>query len=99
VRAVAAGAAMLAPPIAAQLLDRILESPEPPTALDALSDREREVLGLLAVGKSHGEIAGALSISPSTVRSHLHHVVTKLNVRHRVEAVTLAYQLGLVDGP
>jgi DNA-binding NarL/FixJ family response regulator len=103
VRAVAGGGAMLAPPIAARLIERILESPEggsaSPTPFAVLSDREREVLSLLAEGRSHVEIAGALSISQTTVRSHLHHVVTKLHLRHRAQAVALAYQVGLVGGP
>ena len=102
IRAVAAGGALLAPPIAGKLLDLIGDtSPfpaNPPPALATLSDREREVLGLLAIGRSYAEIAKELSISPGTVRSHVHHLVTKLHLRHPAHAITLAYQFGLVSG-
>ena len=100
IRAVAAGGAVLAPSIAGQLLDLIGDPPEPaatpPAALATLSDREREVLGLLAAGRSYAEIAAELSISAATVRSHVHHVVAKLKLRHPAQAVTLAYRFGLV---
>lgn len=101
IRMVAAGSAMLAPPIAGKLLDLIGGAPQfaptPPPALAALTDREREVLSLLAVGKSYADIAAELSISTATVRSHVHHVVAKLNLRHPTHAITLAYQVGLVS--
>ena len=103
IRVVAAGSAMLAPPIAGKLLDLIGEAsqytPATPLALAALTDREREVLSLLAVGKSYADIAAELSISTTTVRSHVHHVVAKLHLRHPTHAITLAYQVGLVSAP
>jgi DNA-binding NarL/FixJ family response regulator len=101
VRTVAAGEAVVAPRILRRLLDRfagLLPDPAatPPRLLDALTDREREVLVQVARGRSNAEIAGALSVSETTVKTHVGHVLTKLGLRDRVQAVVLAYESGLV---
>jgi DNA-binding NarL/FixJ family response regulator len=74
---------------------RPAENPETP-ALDALSPRETEVLGLLATGLSNREIARALFVGESTVKTHVARIMAKLQVRDRVHAVILAYDEGLV---
>ncbi|MGN9810317.1 response regulator [Micromonospora sp. BQ11] len=101
VRTVAAGDAVVTPRILRRLLDRfaaVLPDPEatPPRALSALTDREREVLVQVARGLSNAEIARALSVSETTVKTHVGHVLTKLGLRDRVQAVVLAYESGLV---
>jgi DNA-binding NarL/FixJ family response regulator len=101
IRTVAAGEAVVAPRILKRLLDRfatVLPDPAaaPPRGLDALTDREREVLIQLARGLSNAEIAKELSVSETTVKTHVGHVLTKLGLRDRVQAVVLAYETGLV---
>jgi DNA-binding NarL/FixJ family response regulator len=101
IRTVAAGEAVVAPRILRRLLDRFAESlPEPATApprsLSVLTDREREVLVQVARGLSNAEIARALSVSETTIKTHVGHVLTKLGLRDRVQAVVLAYESGLV---
>jgi DNA-binding NarL/FixJ family response regulator len=101
IRTVAAGEAVVAPRILKRLLDRfatVLPDPSapPPRGLDALTDREREVLIQLARGLSNAEIARELSVSETTVKTHVGHVLTKLGLRDRVQAVVLAYETGLV---
>jgi DNA-binding NarL/FixJ family response regulator len=101
IRTVAAGDAVVAPRILRRLLDRFAETlPAPGAApardLDVLTDREREVLVQLARGLSNAEIAQALSVSETTVKTHVGHVLTKLGLRDRVQAVVLAYETGLV---
>ncbi|MEU6077271.1 response regulator transcription factor [Micromonospora sp. NPDC047074] len=101
IRAVAAGDAVVAPRILRRLLDRfadVLPDPAaaPPRALSALTEREREVLVQVARGLSNAEIARALSVSETTVKTHVGHVLTKLGLRDRVQAVVLAYESGLV---
>jgi DNA-binding NarL/FixJ family response regulator len=101
IRTVAAGEAVVAPRILKRLLDRFADSlPDPsaapPQDLRVLTEREREVLVQLARGLSNAEIARELSVSETTVKTHVGHVLTKLGLRDRVQAVVLAYETGLV---
>ncbi|MFC4147729.1 response regulator [Micromonospora mangrovi] len=101
IRTVAAGEAVVAPRILKRLLDRfadVLPDPSagPPKALGTLTEREREVLVQVARGLSNAEIARALSVSETTIKTHVGHVLTKLGLRDRVQAVVLAYETGLV---
>jgi DNA-binding NarL/FixJ family response regulator len=101
IRTVAAGEAVVAPRILKRLLDRFADSlPDPaaaqPRALATLTEREREVLIHVARGLSNSEIARALSVSETTIKTHVGHVLTKLGLRDRVQAVVLAYESGLV---
>ena len=103
IRTVADGAAVLAPSTTRRLIDRfvpLLPDPERATRRDsllgALTDREREVFLLLARGKSNREIAAALFLSESTIKIHVGHILAKLNLRDRVQAVVLAYESGLI---
>jgi DNA-binding NarL/FixJ family response regulator len=102
VKAVAAGDALLSPSVTRQLLDRV--GRRLPAAIDArpetlaeLTEREREVLGLLARGMSNAEIAKALVVGEATVKTHVSNVLMKLGLRDRVQAVVLAYEIGLVE--
>ncbi len=92
VRAAAAGQVQLAPEAAARLM-REVRTPESP---DALTEREMEVLKLLARGKADKQIARELSIGTSTVKSHVHSILAKLNVRSRTQAALYAVRVGLV---
>jgi DNA-binding NarL/FixJ family response regulator len=101
IRTVAAGEAVVAPRILKRLLDRFaqtLPDPDaaPPRDLKSLTDREREVLVQVARGLSNAEIARALQVSETTAKTHVGHVLTKLGLRDRVQAVVLAYESGLV---
>ncbi len=101
IRSVASGDAIVAPRILKRLLEKFVDRlPEPneaaPTHLDSLTDREREVLALVAKGLSNSEIAKELTVSETTVKTHVGHVLTKLGLRDRVQAVVLAYETGLV---
>jgi DNA-binding NarL/FixJ family response regulator len=105
VRAVAAGDAVLAPPAARRLLDRIARwlppggiepGRTPGAALEVLTQREREVLLLIARGLANAEIAQALTLSRTTVKSHVSHVLGKFRLADRAQAVVLAYETGLV---
>jgi DNA-binding NarL/FixJ family response regulator len=83
-----------------RLLDRFVGTlPEPPAgnpALDTLTPREREVLGLVARGLSNAEIAGRLYLSEGTVKTHVGRILAKLGLRDRVQAAVFAYESGLV---
>ncbi len=101
VRVVARGEALLAPTVTRRLLDRFARSlpgpPEPPAPeLAELTDREREVLALLAEGLSNAELAERLFLSETTVKTHVSSILRKFGLRDRVQAVVLAYQAGLV---
>ncbi|SNT41426.1 response regulator [Actinacidiphila glaucinigra] len=101
IRAVHSGDAVVAPSTTRRLLDRftpLLPSASQPThkELDRLTDREREVLLLVAQGLSNGEIAAKLVLSEATVKTHVGRILTKLELRDRVQAVVLAYETGLV---
>lgn len=101
IRSVASGEAVVAPRILRRLLEKFVDRlPEPdgatPASLDVLTDREREVLTLVAKGLSNAEIARELTVSETTIKTHVGHVLTKLGLRDRVQAVVLAYETGLV---
>ena len=100
IRVVAAGDALLAPSVTRRLIAEFARRPEPepgtPAALAALTDREREVLALVARGLSNAEIAERLFVSPATAKTHVSRVLTKLQARDRAQLVMLAYETGLV---
>jgi DNA-binding NarL/FixJ family response regulator len=100
IRVIAAGDALLAPSVTRRLLGRFARAlPAPratPAALSSLTERETEVLRLLAGGLSNAELAGRLYISEATVKSHVSSLLRKLGLRDRVQAVILAYDAGLV---
>jgi DNA-binding NarL/FixJ family response regulator len=99
-RSVASGDAVVAPSVTRRLLDRFLGAAggqlRDASVLDALTDREREVLVLIAQGLSNTEIARKLFLSEATVKTHVGRVLAKLDLRDRVQAVVLAYETGLV---
>jgi DNA-binding NarL/FixJ family response regulator len=101
VRTAAAGDALLSPAITRRLVEEFVRRPPPgsgpPTELADLTERELEVLGLIARGLSNAEIAGTLFLSEATVKTHVTHVLAKLGLRDRVQAVVLAYESGLVQ--
>ena len=99
IRTVAAGDALLSPTITRRVIQRspALPRPAPPKELDELSERERDVFRLMARGLSNAEIGQELYISETTVKTHVTHILQKLNLRDRVQAVVLAYQAGLFD--
>jgi DNA-binding NarL/FixJ family response regulator len=102
IRTVAGGDSLLSPTATKALIARFLASPDtderlaPPERVAALTDREREVVTLAALGRTNGEIADALFLSPLTIRSHIQRSMTKLQVRDRAQLVVVAYQSGLV---
>jgi DNA-binding NarL/FixJ family response regulator len=99
VRVVARGEALLAPSVTRRLLDRFaaeLPGGAPPRALDPLSEREIEVLTLVARALSNDEIAERLTLSRATVKTHLSAILFKLGLRDRVQAAVVAYECGLV---
>ncbi|MBC6449146.1 response regulator [Actinokineospora xionganensis] len=99
-RSVASGDAVVSPSVTRRLLDRFLGpgggEPRDAAVLDALTEREREVLVLIAQGLSNTEIARKLFLSEATVKTHVGRVLAKLELRDRVQAVVLAYETGLV---
>jgi DNA-binding NarL/FixJ family response regulator len=102
IRVVARGDALLDPAVTRRLLDRFahtLPGPAapPPPELGELTEREREVLALLASGLSNAELAARLVLSETTIKTHVSSILRKLGLRDRVQAVVLAYQAGLVD--
>lgn len=104
IRVVARGEALLAPSVTRRLIDEFASRPEVrrarPEALEALTEREREVLTLVAQGLSNDGIAEALFISPATAKTHVSRVMMKLDARDRAQLVVIAYESGLVvPGP
>ena len=101
IRAVAAGEALLAPTVTRRLIAEFARAGAArrrarPAELDELTPRELEVLQLLARGMSNAEIAAQLVLSDTTIKTHVAHVLSKLDLRDRVQAVVLAYESGLV---
>jgi DNA-binding NarL/FixJ family response regulator len=104
IRVVAAGDAVVAPAVTRRLLDRFAhrlpgagEAPRPaPVALESLTEREAAVLRLVARGLSNAEIAAELVVTETTVKTHVHHLLTKLGMRDRVQLVVFAYEASLV---
>jgi DNA-binding NarL/FixJ family response regulator len=99
IHTVAAGEALLSPTVTRRVIQKFATMPRsaPPKELDELSQREREVFRLMAGGLSNGEIGEELFISETTVKTHVTHILQKLNLRDRVQAVVLAYQTGLFE--
>lgn len=99
VRIIAEGDALLAPSVTRRLIEQFTSDQrvvEADGAVDELTDREQEVLGHLARGRSNAEIAATLSVSETTVKTHVGHVLSKLGLRDRVQAVVWAYEHGVV---
>jgi DNA-binding NarL/FixJ family response regulator len=101
VRVVADGEALISPSVTRRLLGefagRHRGAAAPPAPLDELTAREREVLDLMAKGRSNPEIAEELVVTPATVKTHVAHVLMKLGVRDRVQAVILLYESGVIE--
>ena len=100
IRTVAAGDALLAPTVTRRLIEEFVSRPPPgasePPELAELTEREAEVLRLIARGLSNAEIARELVVSEATVKTHVAHVLRKLDLRDRVQAVVYAYETGFV---
>ncbi|MEU9762320.1 response regulator [Streptomyces sp. NPDC001834] len=102
VRTIAAGEALLSPSATRALIGRFLAQPDPCPAgvherLECLTRRERDVVGLVALGLSNDEIAERLFVSPLTAKTHVNRAMTKLAARDRAQLVVIAYQCGLVS--
>jgi DNA-binding NarL/FixJ family response regulator len=99
VRIVAAGHALLAPSVTRAVVDAFasaVPAPRQPERLDLLTDRERDVLALIAEGMSNEELARTLVMSPLTAKTHVSRILTKLGARDRAQLVVVAYETGLV---
>ncbi|WP_433476453.1 response regulator transcription factor [Spirillospora sp. CA-142024] len=104
IRVVSRGDALLSPTATKSLIARFLARPDDgpppaPPALDMLTNREREVLSLVAVGMSNDDIADHLVVSPATIKTHVNRAMVKLGARDRAQLVVIAYQTGLVRPP
>jgi len=99
IRTVAGGEALLSPAITRRVIEQFtrIPRPAPPPQLEELTERELEVLRLVARGLSNAEIGGELFIGETTVKTHVTHILQKLHLRDRVQAVVLAYETGLFD--
>ena len=100
IRTVARGEALLSPAATRGLIARYLATDDrrpatAPSLLDGLTEREREIVALVATGMSNTEIASHLTLSPFTVKTHVNHAMTKLDARDRAQLVVIAYQAGL----
>jgi DNA-binding NarL/FixJ family response regulator len=102
IRVVARGEALLSPRATASLIARFLAQPQEgapdlrPDVMDVLTEREREMVALVALGLSNNDIASRLYLSPLTVKTHVNRAMAKLDVRDRAQLVVIAYQTGLV---
>jgi DNA-binding NarL/FixJ family response regulator len=101
IRVVARGDALLSPKAVRGLMNRFLAEPEVgrpagPSVLDVLTDREQEIVGLVALGLSNDEITDRLVLSPATAKTHVNRAMMKLDCRDRAQLVVVAYQTGLV---
>jgi len=103
IRTVAAGDALLSPSITRHLIEEYVRHPQhptkPPAQLESLTDREVEVLSLVAKGWSNAEIAERLYVTPATAKTHLSRLLLKLDARDRAQLIVLAYETGLVSAP
>jgi DNA-binding NarL/FixJ family response regulator len=103
VHTIAGGDALLSPSVTRRVIDRMAQQPTPDFAdrarLEMLTPREHDVLELIARGLSNREIATALVVEESTVRTHVKRILMKLDLRDRVQAVILAYETGINQGP
>jgi DNA-binding NarL/FixJ family response regulator len=99
IRTVADGEALLSPAITKRVIEKFVRiaPPAPPKELEELSERERDVFRLLARGLSNAEIGEQLYISETTVKTHVTHILQKLDLRDRVQAVVLAHETGVFD--
>ena len=99
VRTVAAGEALLSPAVTKRVIKEFTRLPraEPPAEIEELTARELEIFGLIAEGLSNLEIGERLFIGETTVKTHVTHILQKLGLRDRVQAVVLAYRTGLVE--
>jgi DNA-binding NarL/FixJ family response regulator len=102
VRVVAAGDALLAPSVTRRVIEEYSRRPPPRSNsngddLHRLTEREREVLSLLATGKSNSELAAHLYLGEGTIKTHVSNVLTKLGLRDRMQAVVFAYESGLIE--
>jgi DNA-binding NarL/FixJ family response regulator len=100
IRIVAGGDALLSPTITKRVIKQFTRIPQatPPKQLEELTERELEVFRLIARGLSNAEIGVQLYISDTTVKTHITHILQKLDLRDRVQAVVLAYETGLFEG-
>ena len=99
VRAASQGDSLISPNMTRRLIAEFAtrtKQPRPTDALDGLTDREREVLALVAEGLDNEQIANRLYLSPATARTHVSRILTKLDVRNRTQLVVLVYETGLV---
>jgi DNA-binding NarL/FixJ family response regulator len=99
IRTVAEGESLLSPAITRRLIEDFVSAPEPgqaPSQLSQLTDRELEVLRLVARGLSNAEIAAHLYLGTTTIKTHVNRILSKLDLRDRVQAVVLAYETGLI---
>ena len=99
IHTIAAGDALLSPVVTRRVIEQFtrIQRPDPPKELEDLTSRELEILRLIASGLSNAEIGQELFISETTVKTHVTHVLAKLGLRDRVQAVVLAYQTGIFD--
>jgi DNA-binding NarL/FixJ family response regulator len=100
VRVAARGDALISPSVTRRLIAEFagrVKGPESDPRLDALTDREREVMQLVAAGRTNGEIAARLVVTPSTAKTHVSRIMSKLGARDRSQVVVLAYESGMVS--